>query len=68
MNLVEKLCREVERVAVIREQYREPERHPAAFVRPAIALMDAAIEGTHQAAGGIEEIAVAIRELEHFTA
>jgi hypothetical protein len=30
---------------VIREQYRELQPHPAALVRPAIALMDAAIEG-----------------------
>jgi hypothetical protein len=66
-TLPEKLSREIERVTILREKYRLWREQAA--VTAAIAMMTAAIDAGHTAAGGgdLIEIIQAIRTLEGFT-
>jgi hypothetical protein len=65
MNIAENLSREIERVTLVRSAYRLV---PGTNTRPAIALMDAAIEAGHNAAGSgdAQTVIEAVRALQEF--
>jgi hypothetical protein len=71
INAMERLTREIERVAVLRERYRAISLE-AFSVRanfgPAIQLMTAALEAAHQAAGSGDVLAIIriLRDLQAF--
>lgn len=70
MNLVEKLSREIERVAALRERWRVAELigRRRRTVLSGITMMTAALDAGHTAAGGDDRIKVieAIKRLEGF--
>lgn len=66
MNIAEKLSRQIERVTLLRCTYRLV---TGTNTRPAVALMDAAIEAGHHAAGSgdAQTVIEAVRALQEFT-
>ena len=70
MNAAEQLARELTRVTELRERYRQLETLPGVDVRPALMLMDRAIDQGLEAAGSNDAVQVieALKELEGFTA
>ena len=69
MNVAEKLADEIERVAKLREQYKELDGQLGVNVKPAIFLMTHAIDNAKRAAGvddALTQIA-ALQVLEGFT-
>lgn len=69
MNLPEKLAREIGRVTALREQYAALDGMPQVNVKPAIFMIDNALENAKRAAGMEDAIAQrqAISDLEAFT-
>lgn len=59
INLMEALSRQIERVATIRERYRCLSDMRGANFRPAIYLMDVALETAHTAAASGDALTIA---------
>ena len=69
MNVAEKLSREIARVTELREQYKSVAGLPGVNCAPVLAMISAALDRAHRAAGvddALGQIA-AVKELEGFT-
>lgn len=69
MNVAEKLASEIERVTVLREQYKSLDGTPGVNVKPAVYTMTLAIDAAKEAAG-IDDAEIqiaALHELQGFT-
>ncbi len=69
MNVAEKLTREVARVTKLREQYKSMDGMPGVNVKPAMLMMDHALEQAKIASGQCDALAQihALQSLEGFT-
>jgi hypothetical protein len=69
MNVAEKLAREIRRVTELREQYARMDGMPNINVKPAMAMMNLALNAACEAAGmnDAEVQIAAVKELESYT-
>lgn len=68
MNVAEKLAREIRRVTELREQYAKLDGMPNVIVKPAMMMMNMALDAACEAAGmndALTQIA-ALKDLEGF--
>jgi hypothetical protein len=69
MNVAEKLAREIRRVTELREQYARMDGMPNINVKPAMAMMNLALNAACEATGmnDAEVQIAAVKELESYT-